>query len=873
MKTLVCVLLVVCFPLAAMAQPKAGATLLVTVVDPSGAVIVGARVTLRPAQGQPDPGGASAAAVDTGARGDALFTTLEPARVTIHVESPGFEPADVTDVRLRAGENRREVKLKIARLAETVQVGRDPRERASDPRGDAFATVLDQAQIDELPDDPDEMEQMLRDMAGPGAVLRVNGFRGGRLPPKGQIQQIRFRRNMFAADTHEPGFMSVDITTKPGIDNWRGSTGIGFRNESLTARNAFAPVKGDESHERYAFSVSGPLWKQHTSLSLSADGTDAFDTKTIVAALPSGYFNDSVRKPNDSLNFTARLEHMLTKTQMFRAEYQRNNTKLENVGVGDFDLIDRGYRQTQTESVLRASNAGSIGKAMYNELRLQWRSTDIAYAPTSTAPAVLVLNAFNTGGAQLSGSSGSNILSLTDDLDIARGRHAIRAGGQLDTGRYRSGELRNTSGTFTFASLDAYDAGQPTTFTRNVGDPNVEVSQTQLGLYVQDDIRARKDLTISAGLRQEYQSPIGGINIAPRGGITWSPFKSGKTTIRGGGGVFFDWLDAQTYEQAVQLDGTHQRIETVMQPGYPNFRLGDHAEVLPAGRVQFSPDLVQPRLFETIAAVEQALPGDMRINTMYVRRRGSNQLRGVNVNAPLPNGERPDPLSGAVTEIQSIAGTEFDAISVNFNLQRSPQRVFVAANYTLGRSLNDTDSPLGLPSDSYNLAAERGPALGFARHRFMSLANVPLKRRFRLGASLRVQSGAPYNITTGRDDNGDTVSNDRPAGITRNTGLGTAQIDLGLRLSWSLAFGGAAPPPAGPQVRIVRGDSADPLSGMGGMDGAGKRYALELYAQAYNVLNHVNAMNFSGVVTSPFFGQPTAAAAPLRVELGARMNF
>ena len=103
-----------------------------------------------------------------------------------------------------------------------MQVGRDPRERASDPRGDAFATVLDQAQIDELPDDPDEMEQVLRDMAGPGAVLRVNGFRGGRLPPKGQIQQIRFRRNMFAADTHEPGFVSIDITTKPGLDNWRG---------------------------------------------------------------------------------------------------------------------------------------------------------------------------------------------------------------------------------------------------------------------------------------------------------------------------------------------------------------------------------------------------------------------------------------------------------------------------------------------------------------------------------------------------------------------------------------------------------------------------------------------------------------------------
>jgi hypothetical protein len=190
-----------------------------------------------------------------------------------------------------------------------------------------------------------------------------------------------------------------------------------------------------------------------------------------------------------------------------------------------------------------------------------------------------------------------------------------------------------------------------------------------------------------------------------------------------------------------------------------------------------------------------------------------------------------------------------------------------------GRSTDETDGPFGLPADNYNLAAERGPALGFARHRFMSLANLPLRNRFRLGTSLRVQSGTPYNITTGRDDNGDTVSNDRPAGVTRNTGVGTTQVDLGLRLSWSLAFGGAAPPPAGPQVRMVRGDSSDPLGSMGGMEGGNKRYGIELYAQAYNALNHFNALNFSGVVGSPFFGQPTSAAAPRRVELGARFNF
>src|SRR5262245_19724605 len=226
------------WPGSALAQ-SVGA-LRVTVVDPSGAVIVGAQVEIRPST----PAGAAVVSLQTGARGDADFNLLEPGRYTIHVESPGFEPHDARDVRVRAGETTRTVKLTIAKLAETVDVGRDPRERASDPRSDAFAMVLGQAEINELPDDPDEMERMLKDMAGPGAVLRVNGFRGGRLPPKDQIAQIRFRRNMFAADVHEPGFIAVDIITKPGLDNWRGTTSIGLRDDALNARNAFAPVKG-----------------------------------------------------------------------------------------------------------------------------------------------------------------------------------------------------------------------------------------------------------------------------------------------------------------------------------------------------------------------------------------------------------------------------------------------------------------------------------------------------------------------------------------------------------------------------------------------------------------------------------------------------
>ncbi len=852
-------LLLLLLPGSAFAQD---ATLRVTVIDQSGAVIVGARVTV------------GATVLDTGGRGDAVFPSLQPGRYAMHVESPGFEAYDARDVRVRPGDNRREVKLKIAKLAETVNVGRDPRERASDRRNDAFATVLGQAEINELPDDPDEMERVLKEMAGPGATIRVNGFRGGKLPPKDQIAQIRFRRNMFAADAHEPGFMSIDILTKPGLDFWRGATNAGLRDDVLNSRNAFAPVKGAERNERYGFSLSGPLWRKHTSLAISVDGLDAFDSKTIVAALSSGFFSDSIRKPNTALNLSARVEHALSKSQMVRAEVQRNHSVAGNLGVGDFDLPERGYQQARTEQLFRLSASGSLRKSLFNELLVQWRAEETRFDAQSDAPAVLVLNAFNSGGAQIAGTLDANEVEIADNLDIAIGRHAVRTGFLFEGGRYRTDQARNAGGTFTFASLDAFAAGRPTTYTRNLGNPFVEIAQMQSGLYVQDDIRVSKALMISGGIRQEWQSHVGGLHLAPRGGVTWSPFKSGKTTVRAGGGIFYDWFDARVYEQTVQLDGTHQQIATILQPGYPNPAAGGFASALPPGRVQLAGDLTQPTLHEATIGVEQQLPGGVRLNALYIRRRGSNELRGVNINAPFAGGPRPDPTSGTVTTIGSIAESSFNGLSVNVNWAKPEKRIFLAANYFLSRSINEADAPFSLPADTYNLAAERGPAAGDVRHRFMSLANFPLWKSLRAGTSVRVQSAPPYNITTGRDDNGDSVSNDRPAGITRNSGRGLAQVDVGARLSWTTGFGTRASGGThGPEVRIVRGGDADPLSGMSVEGANSKRYGITLYAQSYNLLNHLNALNISGVMTSPFFGQPTSAAPPRRVEVGARLTF
>jgi hypothetical protein len=199
--------------------------------------------------------------------------------------------------------------------------------------------------------------------------------------------------------------------------------------------------------------------------------------------------------------------------------------------------------------------------------------------------------------------------------------------------------------------------------------------------------------------------------------------------------------------------------------------------------------------------------------------------------------------------------------------------LFWNMNYLFMKNTNEADSPFSLPSDNFNLRADRGPAATDFRHLFSGFISKRLPRGFSVSTIFQTTSALPYNITTGFDDNGDTVINDRPAGVGRNSARGAARWEIGSRLSWGFEFGPDQQQAGGPQLRVVRiggGDGVAPPS-LPGM--SSKKYRLEFYAQAFNLLNHANPGSFSGVQTSPFFGQATSAQAPRRLELGMRMNF
>jgi len=217
--------------------------------------------------------------------------------------------------------------LPIRKVAEDITVARDGRTAALDPRGNAFSTVLTREQIEMLPDDPDEMEAALRAMAPPGAVFRVDGFTGGRLPPKSQIRSIRLpRMDQFAAQNHGgfAGALHIDIMTQPGNGPLRGSFDVAFRDDALNAANPFVPDKGDEGLRQGGVSLSGAIVPNRSSFSITAQRGRVFDTANLLAAVPGSTLARAVEQPSDRLMLNARFDQAVTADHMLRFSYQRS---------------------------------------------------------------------------------------------------------------------------------------------------------------------------------------------------------------------------------------------------------------------------------------------------------------------------------------------------------------------------------------------------------------------------------------------------------------------------------------------------------------------------------------------------------------------
>jgi hypothetical protein len=521
----------------------------------------------------------------------------------------------------------------------------------------------------------------------------------------------------------------------------------------------------------------------------------------------------------------------------------------------------------------------------------------------SDAVSINVLDAFNKGGAGVNNQGSSRTVEVADNVDFNIGRkHAMRVGALFQGGQNRNFDARNAAGTFTFSSLEAYNDGTPLQFTQRNGEVDTRFTDYELGLYWQDDIRVNRNFSFSVGARQEMQSLIDDkLNVMPRLGFSWNAPK--KLTVRGGYGTFYDWYDTSLYDQTLRVNGVSQRDLLILNPGYPIPFLGADTVILPGGRVQAAPALQMPYIHQASIGVERAITQNLQTQVSYQMLRGRRLMRSVNINAPGPDGVRPEPNIGTVTQFESTGRSQSDRLTVNMNYRVPNRRIFMGGNYTLGQVRNHADSATALPANSLDPNAEWGPSFQDVRHRLNAQANFPFFAGTRINGNINAQSAAPFTITTGIDNNLDGVVNDRPVGVGRNTARGTARVDVGLRVSRNFTFGqrgggrggpvagggpggGGRPGAAGAPGGGLAGGAAPQFGqggapgGPGGRNGGGGnpfndngRFSAEVWISANNLLNSVNYLNYVGNQLSPYYLQPTSAAQARRIEVGMNFRF
>ncbi len=830
---------------ASLAAAQVPGTAAVQVVDPSGAGIPHALVVLR----------SDTRAVESTADLTGIATLSAPAGTyELIASADGFETR-TQSVRLTAGRTRRiEIELPLSKVLETVTV--------TPAVTNAAETAIGPEQIEALADDPSALEEFIADIGGPEATVTVDGFQGGRVPPKDQVAQLIVTSDPYSAQFHEVGFSRVDVVTKPGFGNWEGRTSVNFSSDSLSARNPFAREKLPYQNLSGRFSAAGPIKRLRSSVSIDGDVRQREETAPLVAITPAGLARNEANSRDDNYSVELRTTHSVGQTGVLRNRLEFERADQTGAGLGDIDLPERAFTAAEQELALRSNLTNQLRRGVRQDLRLSLEWASERQEAVTEAIAIDVLGAFRSGGAQVTGEVAyRNLEGSAEWLFPARGRHTLRTGVLVEQERYESSSLRNYIGTFVFAGLDAYLAGTPTTFTQRIGSTDIAFTDTRTGVFVQDDIRLTETLSFGVGVRQEFQPAIDDmVNVAPRVSLAWTT--KARTVLRFGLGAFYEWHATSLIEEAQRLEGSSSYELVIQNPGYPDPITGGSAVApLPPTRLITADDLGVARVWRGSVTFEKRFGRAVNLRSTAYRQLGGDEPRSRDINAPV-NGARPDPSSGNILLLESAGRSRRTSLDTNLTLNGIwNRRLFGHINYRYGSFLNDADSALSLPADSLHPERDWGPARQDIRHRGFVGLTLRIPNSFSVGFTNRWQSAAPFNITTGRDTNGDTISNDRPVGIGRNAARGDGYWTTDVHVGWSRSVGaphnqrgpgGGGRPPAGAERR-------SPQVGFN--------------LTARNIFNTPQYGRFNGVITSPLFGQPVSASNQRRIDVGVSFSF
>ncbi len=668
-------------------------------------------------------------------------------------------------------------------------------------------------------------------------------------PSINTVSEFKVDNQTLSAEYGRSSGAVVNIATRSGTNNFHGEVFEFYRNQDLDARNYFNPASQKQSpfkRNQFGANLGGPIVKNKTFFLVTYEGTRqrqqldfnsgvlsdeqrAAVTDPVVLNLlpliPTANATSATGAPRfigtgtanvDIDQWTGDLNHQLGVNDRLHAYYAfqkdlRGEPNLQGNTIPGFGDTRSSHRQIGTLNYTH-----TFGTSVVNEARFGFNRINITFAPNVTEnPAsyginngideAVVLPQITVQGVGLNFGGPSNFpqgrtdttFVLSDTLSYARGRHALKFGGELRT--FHNINFQTNGGTFVYPSLTDFQAGRGSQFTVTLGDIDSDLTQKAFGLFVQDNFKVGSNLTLELGFRWDlivsptetddrfvyfdaatvslYQVGQGGprdkiydnkSNYQPRIGIVWDPFKDGRTSVR----AAYALLSDQPVTNMVSQTASNPPLVTPLSFAGPagSIRLDNALTVAKAsGLAPFSVDegFRNPRLQTWNVNVQRELWRNFSAMVGYFGSKGDSLRIALNQNQ-VTNGARPYPrLSatspilpnstlGNVTNIASLGYSRYNGVWVTLG-QRFSHGVQFNGSYTWSKSkdtnsLNSTNVP---PQDSTNIAGDYGYSDYDARHRYVLSAiwDLPfkgnqLKEGWQLSVITQGQTGNPITVIT-----------------------------------------------------------------------------------------------------------------------------
>jgi hypothetical protein len=742
------------------------------------------------------------------------------------------------------------------------------------------------------------------------------------------IEEIQTVSNGFSAEFGRSAGGLINVITRSGSNATHGAALFLYRPREWSARPSLAATKPQSRWKDAAVTLSGPIRKDRAfyfgqyeynplqtpaPIAITEANARAIGlTPEQLAPAPFGEtFHTAMLKSTFNLN-----EH---NSGFLRFSRFTNDSPAN--GGGGLTVNGRSVLFTDRMFGVGGQLASDIGGRVRNELRAGLNRRDELREPEGNPAAT---DAFiDVSNVALFGNNSLNVThnietstQVIDNLSFSAGRHFVKAGVDYQATNYLVSRaltrqfvfqgLPASGGRGAVSALDQYlftrqgalDAatGLPFTYSQlrqTFGEREITKRVQFINAFVQDELRLNPNLSVSLGLRYEYiafpeldqQAPNAlsrqlandGNNIAPRLGLSYTPFGDGKTVIRGGYGIYYDTPSLALVVDAAQLNG---RLLTDLvipgsSPGAPRFpavleQANASFAVKPSITV-FSPDFEIMYAHQANVQVERALARDLSLRLQYsfsATRQGPI-ARDINLGAPIGqledgrplypgNNGRPDAAFGAINRIESISKSNYHALDVTVT-RRFAAGVQFTGTYSWSHALADSEQGGTAPSDPSNLARDYGSRNSDLRHSLVlqgmwapsfSSASLRWLTGFDVSTMVFYNSGFPVNVASGVDLNGDLVLNDRPLFVGRNSAGGPGLTQVDFRVTRRIPLGGGA--------------------------------TLALVAETENLFNHLNPnCSIDGGCTSAVvnragqadFGRVVAARNARNLQVGARLTF